>query len=164
MIELAVYSVLYSLLSRYRVILLKEVRNERFLPIWIGMYESEAIAIKLQGAKVPRPLTHDLLASVITELDGTLQYVVVNDLTEHTFFARLAVERDGDLVMIDSRPSDAIALAVRTSVPIYAEENVLDGAGIYPSPEIREAKTEPDDDGLGVFGEFLDSIEPDDQE
>jgi hypothetical protein len=101
---------------------------------------------------------------VITELDGTLQYVVVNDLTEHTFFARLAVERDGDLVMIDSRPSDAIALAVRTSVPIYAEENVLDGAGIYPSPEIREAKTEPDDDGLGVFGEFLDSIEPDDQE
>ncbi|MCD6302313.1 MAG: bifunctional nuclease family protein [Anaerolineae bacterium] len=164
MIELSVYAVLYSLLSRYRVVLLKAVREERYLPIWIGMHESEAIAIKLQGAKVPRPLTHDLLNNVITKLDGTLQYIEVNDLSEHTFYARLAVERHGDLVMIDSRPSDAIALAVRASVPIYAEESVMDEAGIYPSPEIREAKAESADESLGVFRDLLDSIDSDDRE
>jgi uncharacterized protein len=164
MIELSVYAVLYSLLSRYRVVLLKEIREERYLPIWIGMNESEAIAIKLQGAQVPRPMTHDLLNNVIGELEGTLQYIVVNDLTEHTFFARLAVERNGDLVLIDSRPSDAIALAVRASVPIYAEESVMDKAGIYPSPEIREAKLESEDESLGVFRDLLDSIDSEDRE
>ena len=88
MIELNVYSVLYSLLARHRVVLLKETDGERYLPIWIGQYESEAIAMRLQGAAVPRPLTHDLLVNTINEMGGTIRHVVVNDLNNNTFFAR----------------------------------------------------------------------------
>jgi uncharacterized protein len=160
MIELSVYSVLYSLLSRHRIVLLKENEGERYLPIWIGMIESEAIAMRLQGSTVPRPLTHDLLANVITELGGTLQYVLVNDLNDSTFYARLAVEHAGDLQLIDARPSDAIALAVRTTVPIYAEERVMEQAGILPSPDIRSGQA-PKPDQLDVFRDFLNTLDLD---
>jgi hypothetical protein len=160
-IELNVYSVLYSLLARHRVVLLKEVDGERFLPIWIGQYESEAIAMRLQGASVPRPLTHDLLANVVGEMGGTIRYVVVNDLNNNTFFARIAVERNGDVQLIDSRPSDAIAIAVRAEVPIYAEEMILEKAGIVSSPEVRISK--PDEtENLDVFRDFLDTLDLDD--
>ena len=158
MIELNVYSMLYSLLSRHRVVLLKESEGERYLPIWIGMFESEAIAMRLQGTAVPRPLTHDLLANVVTEMGGVIQYVVINDLNDSTFYARLAIERGGELQLVDSRPSDAIALAVRTSVPIYVEESVMDKAGIVTSPEIRTiSATKPDQ--LDVFRDFLDTLD-----
>jgi|YNPNPStandDraft_1061719.scaffolds.fasta_scaffold14770_1 bifunctional DNase/RNase len=160
-IEVSVYAVLYSLLSRYRVVLLKELQGERYLPIWIGQYESEAIAMRLQGTSVPRPLTHDLLLNVIIELGGMVQHILINDLSDSTFYARIAIERDGELQLIDSRPSDAIALAVRASVPIYVEESVLEKAGIVPSPEIRLGVT-PDEDKLDVFRDFLDSLDLDD--
>jgi uncharacterized protein len=157
-IELNVYSMLYSLLSRHRVVLLKESEGERYLPIWIGMFESEAIAMRLQGTAVPRPLTHDLLANVVTEMGGVIQYVVINDLNDSTFYARLAIEHGGELQLVDSRPSDAIALAVRTSVPIYVEESVMDKAGIVTSPEIRTSSaTKPDQ--LDVFRDFLDTLD-----
>ena len=156
MIELEVYSVLYSLLSRHRIVLLKEAHGERFLPIWIGQHESEAIAMHLQGAAVPRPLTHDLLASVIAHLGGRLDYVLVNALVSGTFYARLAVVHAGGVSLIDSRPSDAIALAVRLSAPIYAEPEVLLKAGMLPSPDIR---TSVDEEGLDVFRDFLDSLD-----
>lgn len=161
MIELSVFSVLYSLLSRHRVVLLKEANGERYLPIWIGSYESEAIAMRLQGAAVPRPLTHDLLVNVIAELGGAIQYVVVNDLTDSTFFARIAVEREGGLQLVDSRPSDAIALAVRAAVPIYADESVLDKAGIMATPGIH-TNTAHTEDQLDVFRDFLDTLDLDD--
>jgi hypothetical protein len=149
---------LYSLLSRHRVVLLKESEGERYLPIWIGMFESEAIAMRLQGTAVPRPLTHDLLANVVTEMGGVIQYVVINDLNDSTFYARLAIEHGGELQLVDSRPSDAIALAVRTSVPIYVEESVMDKAGIVTSPEIRTSSaTKPDQ--LDVFRDFLDTLD-----
>jgi hypothetical protein len=149
---------LYSLLSRHRVVLLKESEGERYLPIWIGMFESEAIAMRLQGTAVPRPLTHDLLANVVTEMGGVIQYVVINDLNDSTFYARLAIEHGGELQLVDSRPSDAIALAVRTSVPIYVEESVMDKAGIVTSPEIRSSSaTKPDQ--LDVFRDFLDTLD-----
>jgi uncharacterized protein len=160
-IELSVYSVLYSLLSRHRVVLLKETQGERYLPIWIGQNESEAIAMRLQGATVPRPLTHDLLANVITELGGAIQYVVVNDLNDGTFYARLAIEHGGELQLVDSRPSDAIALAVRTSVPIYIEESVMEKASIVVSPEIR-ISTAATKDQLDVFRDFVDTLDIDD--
>jgi len=118
-------------------VLLKENDGERFLPIWVGMFESEAIAMRLQGAAVPRPLTHDLLANMVGELGGTLKYVVVNDLSESTFYARIAVERNGELRLVDSRPSDAIALALRAQIPIYAEDGVMAKAGIVSSPDVR---------------------------
>lgn len=166
-IELGVHSILYSLLSRHRVVLLKESQGERYLPIWIGMYESEAIAMRLQGASVPRPLTHDLLANIITEMGGTVQYIVVSDLNDSTFFARIAVRvTDGargsedKLQMIDSRPSDAIALAVRVSVPIYAEEAVLDKAGIGVSPEVR-TNVKPSEGNLDAFRDFVDGLDLD---
>ncbi len=163
MIELNVYSVLYSLLSRHRVVLLKEARGEHYLPIWIGMSESEAIAIRLQGTVVPRPLTHDLLANVIAELGGVVQYVVVSDLIDNTFYAKIAIEHDGDLRLVDSRTSDAIALAIRTSVPIYAEESVVERAGIVSSPEIRtNVVAEADEEGLDVFRDFIDNLDLDD--
>lgn len=161
MIELSVYSVLYSLLSRHRVVLLKENDGERFLPIWVGMFESEAIAMRLQGAAVPRPLTHDLLANMVGELGGTLKYVVVNDLSESTFYARIAVERNGELRLVDSRPSDAIALALRAQIPIYAEDGVMAKAGIVSSPDVR-AEASGKKDELDVFRDFVDTLDLDD--
>lgn len=161
MIELSVYSVLYSLLSRHRVVLLKENEGERFLPIWVGMFESEAIAMRLQGAAVPRPLTHDLLANMVGELGGKLQYVVVNDLSESTFYAHIAVERNGETQLVDSRPSDAIALALRAEIPIYAEDGVMDKAGITSSAEIRTEVTGKEDE-LDVFRDFVDTLDLDD--
>jgi len=160
-IELSVYSVLYSLLSRHRVVLLKENDGERFLPIWVGMFESEAIAMRLQGAAVPRPLTHDLLANMVGELGGTLKYVVVNDLSESTFYARIAVERNGELRLVDSRPSDAIALALRAQIPIYAEDGVMAKAGIVSSPDVR-AEASGKKDELDVFRDFVDTLDLDD--
>ena len=161
MIELTVHSVLYSLLSRHRVVLLKEEGEERYLPIWIGAHESEAIAMRLQGVSVPRPLTHDLLANVIAQFGGVVKYVVVNDLSNNTFFARIAVQRDGELQLVDARPSDAIALAVRVSAPIYAEESVMEKAGIVASPEIR-ATTPAEEERLGAFRDFVDTLDLDD--
>ncbi len=161
MIELNVYSVLYSLLSRYRVVLLKEAEGERYLPIWIGSHEAEAIAMKLQGASVPRPLTHDLLVNVVEELGSRVKYVIVNDLSDSTFYARIAVEREESLQLVDSRPSDAIALAVRTAVPIYAEESVMEKAGIVSSPGIR-GNAATIEDKLDVFRDFLDTLDLDD--
>jgi len=158
--EIRVYSVMYSLLSNHRVILLKEIHGERFLPIWIGHHEWEAIRLRLQGIRMQRPLTHDLLKNVIVELGGELQYVVVNALRNNTFYAKMAVEQDGQMRLIDSRPSDAIALALRASVPIYVEEEVLEEAGILPSPEIRSHKEQEDD--LDVFRDFLDTLDLDD--
>ena len=148
---------MYSLLSRHRIVLLKETETERYLPIWIGHGEADAIAMPLQRSTVLRPLTHDLLSNVITELGGDVQYIVVNDLNDNTFYARIAIERDGELQLVDSRPSDAIALAVRTSVPIYAEESVVEKAGIVSSPDIRTTTTEEADD-LDVFRDFVDTL------
>ncbi|MCE5259231.1 MAG: bifunctional nuclease family protein [Chloroflexi bacterium] len=161
MIELDVYSVLYSLLDRHRVILLKETHGERYLPIWIGSFESEAIVMRLQDTSIPRPMTHDLLLNTITELGGQLAYIVINDLNESTFYARLALQRGGRLQMLDARPSDAIALALRAAVPLYADESVMEKAAITVSPDIR--KTQPgQDDQLGPFREFLSSLDIDD--
>jgi bifunctional DNase/RNase len=159
-IELRVHAVLYSLLSRHRIVLLKEALGERFLPVWIGQGEAEAIAMRLQGASVPRPMTHDLLCSVITELGGEIEHILINDLSNSIFYARLAVRQHGELRLVDTRPSDAIALAVRATVPIYVEDAVLDQAAILPSPDIRQAPPPPRDD-LDVFRDFVDHLDDD---
>ena len=161
-IELNVYSILYSLLSRYRLVLLKEAAGERYLPIWIGTHEAEAIAMKLQGTAVPRPFTHDLLAGVIADLGGAVQYVLVNDLNSNTFYARIAIAHDGELQLIDSRPSDAIALAVRASVPIFADESVMEKAGIVTSPDLRVTAPSKAAEDLDVFRDFVDTLDLED--
>jgi uncharacterized protein len=130
MIEMTVDSIRVSLMNYQRVVILKEKTAERYLPIWIGPSEADAIAVKLQGVSVPRPLTHDLLVSVIDALGATINSIIVNDLRNDTFYAKILLNVDGEQMEVDSRPSDALALAVRADVPIFAEEAVLDKAGI----------------------------------
>lgn len=172
MIKVLIDSIRVSLMSQLRVVVLKDPVSGRFLPIFIGPCEAEAIAVKLQGMTVERPLTHDLLKSVIAELGGEVQYIVVNDLRQDTFYAQIIVEQAGETHVIDSRPSDAIALSVRLDVPIYVEESVMDRAGIMPDEEIEtEAPTKPaeppveedkTEDRLSLFEDFVESLDLDD--
>ncbi|OGO06791.1 MAG: hypothetical protein A2Y92_05980 [Chloroflexi bacterium RBG_13_57_8] len=151
MIEMTIDSIRVSLMNYQRVVILKEKASDRYLPIWIGPAEADAIAVKLQGVAVPRPLTHDLLNSVIDTLGARVNSIIVSDLKNDTFFARLVLDVDGKQVEVDSRPSDALALAVRTSVPIYAEESVLEKAGILLDGETGKPIFE---EGDGVKGKL----------
>jgi bifunctional DNase/RNase len=166
MIEMVIESIRVSLMNYQRVVILKEKESDRYLPIWIGPAEADAIAVRLQEVAVSRPLTHDLLRSIIDALGGSIQYIVVNDLTNDTFYARIIMEVDGRTMEIDSRPSDAIALAVRVQVPIFAEEAVLDKAGVHLDQESAEEKvgeaephTEAKPEELEKLSPFRDVIE-----
>jgi len=158
MIEVKVESIQVSLMTEHRVILLREVDAERLLPIWIGPYEAEAIAIRLREVEIPRPLTHDLLTNVIAELGGKVYCITVSDLRNDTFYARITVDLNGRRLEIDSRPSDAIALAVRVDVPIFVEEKVMAEAGIIPETDVAEGE----DEELAVFRDFIDTLDLDD--
>lgn len=135
MVEMTIDSIRISMVNYQRVVILKEKNAERYLPIWIGPAEADAIAVKLQGLPVPRPLTHDLLCSVIETLGAKVGSIIVCDLKSDTFYAKIIMSVDGSQLEIDSRPSDAMALAVRMGVPIYAEESVLDRASILLDKE-----------------------------
>jgi len=135
MIEMTIESIRVSLMNYQRVVMLKEKVAERYLPIWIGPAEADAIAVKLQGVNVPRPLTHDLLRTVINTLGATVNSIIVSDLKNDTFFAKVILNVDGGQMEVDARPSDALALAIRAEVPIYAEEAVLDKASILLDKE-----------------------------
>jgi len=146
MIEMVIDSIRVSLMNYQRVVILREKVAERYLPIWIGPAEADAISIKLQGATVLRPLSHDLLHSVIDALGATLNSVVINELRSDTFYAKIILNVDGGQMEVDSRPSDALTLAVRAEVPIYVEETVLDKASILleketGKPVLREGET-----------------------
>ena len=147
MIEMVIDSIRVSLMNYQRVVILKERAAERYLPISIGAAEADAIAVKLQGATVPRPLSHDLLHSVIGALGATLNSIVINDLRSDTFYAKIILNVDGGQMEIDSRPSDALALAVRTDSPIYIEESVLDRAGILLDKETGKPISEEEKKG-----------------
>jgi bifunctional DNase/RNase len=172
MIEMVIESIRVSLMNYQRVVILKEKESDRYLPIWIGPAEADAIAVRLQDVAVSRPLTHDLLRSIIDALGGSIQCIVVNDLANDTFYARIIMEVDGRSMEIDSRPSDAIALAVRVQVPIFAEEAVLDKAGVRLDQEsIGEKAGEPEGqteakpeelEKLSPFRDFIDSLDMDD--
>jgi hypothetical protein len=127
-VEMTVDSVRIDLLAKHRFVVLKETDRERYLPIAIGPAEAGAIAIKLMNAEVVRPLTHDLICSVIGSLGGHVTRILINDVSDGIYYARVVLDVDGRHVEVDSRPSDAIALAVRTSVPIFVEERVLERA------------------------------------
>jgi len=114
MIETVVKSIRFNRITNHRVVLLKEVSGERYLPIWIGNFEAEAIAMQLQGVESPRPLPYDLMRAMVSELSGSIAHVLVNDLSMDVFYARVIVNVDGRTIELDSRPSDAIALAVRS--------------------------------------------------
>jgi bifunctional DNase/RNase len=142
------------------VVILKESERDRYLPIWIGSAEANAIAMRLQGLSAERPLTHDLLVSVLGTLSANLSRVVVTHVTEGTFHARLYIETaTGDETEVDSRTSDAIAVAVRTGAAIYVDERVLDEAGV--EPDGTEETTEAEEERLAVFREFVNSLDVD---
>ena len=159
MIRVTVDSIRASLMSEHRVITLKDVNADRYLPIWIGPYEADAITIRLRNIEVARPLTHDLLKNVITEMGGEISCITVNDLRNDTFYAHITVKVDGQQVEIDSRPSDAIALAVRADIPIYVDEKVMARAGITPEADITEAQ---DEEELSAFRDFINTLNLDD--
>jgi bifunctional DNase/RNase len=167
-IEVNIDSIRVSLMSQHRVIVLKEIDAERYLPIWIGSFEADAITIELQGVQVARPLTHDLLKAVILKMGATVSHILVNDLRNDTFYARIVMDVDGRQVDIDSRPSDAIALAVRVGAPIFVAESVMDAASIVPEEEVKQDDlTSQQEDGAGeeelsIFRDFVDSLDMDD--
>ncbi len=160
MVEVTIDSIRVSLVSPQRLIILKDVDQERFLPIWIGPFEAEAITIKLQDVDVKRPLTHDLLKRFITELGATVSHVLVNELRNDTYYARIVVSVDGKQLEIDSRPSDAMALAVRADVPIFVAEEVMEKASITPEEDQSEAESED----LSAFRDFVNTLDLDDLE
>jgi uncharacterized protein len=159
MIEMAIDSIRVSLMNYQRVVILKEKVAERYLPIWIGPAEADAIAVKLQGVTVPRPLTHDLLCSVIDSLGASVNSIVVSDLKNDTFFAKIMLNVDGSVVEIDSRPSDALALAVRCEVPIFADESVMDKAGIYLDQETGKPAADTGDATTTIEGKKISDEE-----
>lgn len=158
LIEMVVESVRVHMLSSQHVVILKESERDRYLPIWIGPSEANAIAMRLQGLTADRPLTHDLLVSVLGALSSSVSRVVVTHVSDGTFHARLYLETSaGDETPVDSRTSDAIAVAVRTGSPIYADERVLDEAGVEPDA----SDAGEDDEKLAVFREFVNSLDVD---
>jgi len=149
--EMVVESVRVHMLSSQHVVILREADAERYLPIWIGSWEAQSIAMRLQGVEAERPLTHDLLAGILDDLSVSVRQILVSDLADETFRARIVLVQGGSDYEIDARPSDAIALAVRVSAPIFATEAVLDRAGVMPEADEEEK--------LSVFREFVNSLE-----
>ena len=154
MIELSLVGVRVELPSNQPIVLLKENEGDRYLPIWIGAVEATAIAFALQGVQTPRPMTHDLMRDIMQETQIEVECILISELVDSTFFAVIRMSMDGRTAEVSSRPSDAIALAVRIDAPIFASEEVLDQAGI----ELRdEEETE-----VQKFREFLDQVNPED--
>ena len=167
MIEMTIDSIRVSMMNYQRVVILKEKEANRYLPIWIGPAEADAIAVKLQNVELARPLTHDLLQSVIATLGASVKFVVVSELQNDTFYAKLSLSVDGMQVEVDSRPSDALALAVRVKVPIYVEESVLDKAGIILDEEtgkpVSEGKVDEQElRGLSAYKDFINTLDLED--
>ncbi len=160
MLEMTIDSIRVSPMNYQRVVILKEKDADRYLPIWIGPAEADAIAVKLQDLSVPRPLTHDLLSTIIDSLGGSVQHILVNDLQNDTFYAKITIQTNGSSKEIDCRPSDAVALAVRVQVPIYVDESVLDKAGILLDKETGK----PIATGQGEAGEADKPVEVKEEE
>ena len=176
MVEVVIDSLRVSLTNQQRIVVLREIGMERYLPIWIGPYEAESITIALQEIEVARPQTHDLLKNFLIELNARLIRVEVSSLADDVFYGNLVVEANNQIVDIDSRPSDALALAVRAHVPILVARDVMDKAGIVPEKDMEtesetsdstadkseEGVQEENSDRLSIFEDFLQNLESDD--
>ena len=187
MIEVTIDSIRVSLMSKDRIIVLKDTHEDRYLPIWIGPFEADAITAELQDIQQQRPLTHDLLRSVIEEMGGQIVHILVNDLRNDVFYARILIDFNGERLEVDSRPSDAIAVAIRAKAPIFVSELVMERASIQPESSVEhEEETEMpadeddevattdamatttttkdspvEDEGLDPFKRFVNSLEID---
>jgi hypothetical protein len=171
MIEVVIDSIRVSLMSQQRIVILRERDAERYLPIWIGVYEAESITIALQEVEVARPLTHDLLRNVFQKLNARVIRVEVVALRDDTFYGNIIAETDAGMINIDARPSDALAIAVRTHVPILVAQSVMDSAGIIPEEDLQEQaekgpaqkaatpESEVSEERLSVFEDFLEGLD-----
>jgi bifunctional DNase/RNase len=175
MVEVVIDSIRVSLISQQRIVILREVDADRYLPIWIGIYEAEAIALALQDVEVARPLTWDLLKNIFSIMDARVLQVEVTSLHDDTYYGNIVVEVDGRKVDIDSRPSDAIALAVRAHVPIMVARPILDSVGVTPEEDMQETASdvnqqtelppsEINEENLSVFEDFLENLNIDDED
>lgn len=172
MIEVIIDSIRVSLISQQRIVILRELNAERYLPIWIGIYEADAITLALQEVEVARPLTWDLLKNTITILGGKILRVEVVSLRDDTYYGTIVTEVNGKIINIDSRPSDALALAVRTHVPILVAHEVMNAAGVEPDEDLQEGAEEPGNEPpqaaeegegrLSVFEDFIDQLDIED--
>jgi bifunctional DNase/RNase len=173
MVEVVIDSIRVSLMNQQRIVILREVDQERYLAIWVGVYEAEHLTIALQDVKVSRPLPYNLLNNILDALNARILQVEVVALREETFFGNIVVEANGQILNIDSRPSDAINLAARVNVPILVAREVMDAAGIIPEEdEVSEEDEYTEDvpaagqgeERLSVFEDFLEQLNLDDEE
>jgi len=155
--EMVIYGVSFDVIGKQPIVLLKTTDGNKFLPIWIGHPEAAAILIKLQGTELPRPMTHDLLMNVIGSFHAEVARITVTELKESTFYATLTLSQDGSEIEIDSRPSDALALAVRTEAPIFASTQLIDENAIEFEREVDDTE-----EIVESFRDFLESVSPDD--
>jgi bifunctional DNase/RNase len=155
--EMVIYGVSFDMVGKQPIVLLKTAEGNKFLPIWIGHPEAAAILMKLQGASTPRPMTHDLVTEMLSQLEARVTRIAVTELRENTFYALITVSVDGSEIEIDSRPSDAIALAVRAEAPIYAAESVIEESAIeFEHEDVNEEEV------VEEFKKFLDDVKPED--
>jgi bifunctional DNase/RNase len=156
--QMQIYGVSFDMVGKQPIVLLKTVDGNKFLPIWIGHPEAAAILMKLQGASTPRPMTHDLLSDVLDQMEAKCERVSVTELRDNTFYASITISVNGSEVEIDSRPSDALALAVRVSAPIFAAEDVIEESAI----EFEQEGLEDPEEVVEKFKDFLDEVSPED--
>jgi len=156
MVEMSIYGVSFDLVGKQPIVLLKTAEGNRYLPIWIGQPEAAAILMKLQGADAPRPLTHDLLVNILGELDVEIARVTVTELRDSTFHASITIVQNGAELEIDSRSSDAIAVAVRAHAPIFAADDVIEDSAIEMEGEVDEEEI------VDEFKRFLDHVSAED--
>jgi bifunctional DNase/RNase len=155
--EMVIYGVSFDMVGKQPIVLLKTADGNKFLPIWIGHPEAAAILMKLQGASTPRPMTHDLVTDMLSQLEAKVTRIAVTELRENTFYALITVSVDGTEIEIDSRPSDAIALAVRAEAPIYAADSVIEESAIeFEHEDVNEEEV------VEEFKKFLDEVKPED--
>jgi bifunctional DNase/RNase len=155
--EMVIYGVSFDMVGKQPIVLLKTTDGNKFLPIWIGHPEAAAILMKLQGANTPRPMTHDLVTDLLEKLEARVTRIAVTELQDNTFYALITVALDGAEIEIDSRPSDAIALAVRSGAPIFAADSVIEESGIeFEHEDVNEEEV------VEEFKRFLEDVKPED--
>ena len=154
--EMVIYGVSFDLVGKQPIVLLKTADGNKFLPIWIGHPEAAAILMKLQGASTPRPMTHDLVTDMLSQLDAQVVRITVTELRDSTFYAQITVQQDGSEIEVDSRPSDAIALAIRAEAPIFVADRVIEESAIeFEGEEVNEEEI------VSEFKQFLENVSPD---
>jgi hypothetical protein len=153
-IEMMIKGLMIDPITNMPIVILKDKAGDRVLPIWVGVFEANAIALQIENISTPRPMTHDLIKNILTEIEAEVQRIVVSDLRDNTFYAMIYLDRDGETIAIDARPSDAIALALRTRAPIFVEDSVVESAkGLDLSKESTDSER---------LQKWLEGLNPDD--